>query len=112
MSIIERQATTFNTQDECPGCWCDYPGDPGMWCDECLQEWSEQFDREPQVETTEWIEAQADRIRSLGSDLAELVADQVAELARTWRVVSHDEPITVETFKARCEVLARSSQVR
>jgi hypothetical protein len=56
-------------------------------------------------ESAEWIEAQASYYRSLGSDLAELVADTLEELGMTWRVVSQGNPIAVETFRGRCEIL-------
>jgi hypothetical protein len=58
------------------------------------------------METSEWIEAQASYYRSLGSDLADLVADSIAGLARDWRVASAGRPIGVETFRARMEVMA------
>ncbi len=55
------------------------------------------------METSEWIEAQASYYRS---DLADLVADSIAGLARDWRVASAGRPIGVETFRARMEVMA------
>jgi hypothetical protein len=59
------------------------------------------------VKPADWIEAQAEHYRSLGTDLARLAADRLAELARDWRAVAGDGAgVSVATFEARMEVLA------
>lgn len=59
----------------------------------------------PTFETSEWIDCQASYYRSLGSDLADLLADRIEDLARCWRVLSQGLPISVEEFIAREEVM-------
>ena len=59
----------------------------------------------PTFETSEWIDAQASYYRSLGHDLGDLLARTLGDLAQSWRVLSQGEPITVETFEARSEVM-------